>query len=173
MTASMNLREKRIFFAALLVAGFFALDRLGVLPSQTESGGLTQRLAREEIALARERRLLSEREEIMRSYKNFFSRAPVPREGDDRTVLLGEIEALARRSRVTLTDMKPRTEGGGTSFVVSIQTEGSWRSFCSFLLAVEESPHLLKVDKGTVRAKNDDSTDVEAQLTISRKSTES
>ena len=167
MSRPLHPRERKILAAVAGLLALFAADRFLLRGGFRAGEGLESLVLREEASLARERRLLEDREEIVRRHKRLSEDSSSGRAPQASTTeLLSEVEGLARRHGLNLLDMKPQPGTKNEPPSLSIQAEGGWEALSSFLLAVEGPSSFLRAERGTVRLKGDPSSRIEARLTI-------
>lgn len=170
MMSRLKGREKNILLAAAALLALFILDKQLVRGRAGAGDSLGRLVAREEASLSRELRLIARRGEIMELHKRLLhGKKDIPAQ-DEATAMLSDVETLARKHRISLQDMKPgRAANPGESSSLSIQAEGGWESLSAFLLAIDDSPALLQVEKVTLRLKGKEPGLLETQLLIRRR----
>jgi len=135
--------------AAFLLAVF--LDNLVIKPINARVKVLSTEIKAGEAQLSRYLRNLSRKDGVLEEYQKYIKY--VKRGGSDEeetAKILGEIETLARKSNLTLADMKPRMPraiGFYKEYTVEIETEGDMSSFIQFLYQLNNSTQLLRAEK--------------------------
>jgi Tfp pilus assembly protein PilO len=131
-----------------LAAAF--LDRLIINPLRIRFYRLDQQIKISEKQLGGDLRNLKQKDLISEEYEKYLPY--IKRSGSDEEEaarLLGEIEALARKSSVYLVDMKPRRPKETEvykEYAVEIEAEGQMESLVSFMHQVNASSQLLRIE---------------------------
>lgn len=136
-----------IAFAFLALA---FLDRLLISPIRTRFNALNQQIRIGEKQLGSDMRNINQKKFISEEYEQYLPY--VRRSGSDEeevAKILGEIEALARKSSVYLVDMKPRKPRDVEfykEYTVEIEAEGYMESLVSFIYQLNTSSQLLRIE---------------------------
>lgn len=136
-----------VAFAFLALA---SLDRLLISPVRTKFNALNQQIRISEKQLGGDMRNINQKKFIGEEYEQYLPY--VRRSGSDEeevAKILGEIEALARKSSVYLVDMKPRKPREVKfykEYTVEIEAEGYMESLVSFIYQLNTSSQLLRVE---------------------------
>lgn len=134
-------------FAFLAVA---FLDRLLISPIRIKFNALNGQIRISEKQLGSDMRNINQKEFISEEYEQYLPY--VRRSGSDEeevAKILGEIEALARKSSVYLVDMKPRKPRDVEfykEYTVEIEAEGYMESLMSFIYQLNTSSQLLRIE---------------------------
>ena len=136
-----------VAFAFLALA---FLDRLLISPIRTKFNALNLQIRISEKQLGGDMRNINQKKFIGEEYEQYLPY--IRRSGSDEeevAKILGEIEALARKSSVYLVDMKPRKPREVEfykEYTVEIEAEGYMESLMSFIYQVNTSSQLLRIE---------------------------
>lgn len=158
-----------------IAAGFLALaflDRLIINPVRSRFHRLNLQIRISEKQLGGDLRNLNQKGAITGQYEEYLQY--VKRSGSDEeevAKILGEIEALARKSSVYLVDMKPRKPREADfykEYTVEIETEGQMPALVNFLHQLNTSGQLLRVEKLRLSLTKSGSSVLKASMLITR-----
>lgn len=158
-----------ISFVFLAVAFF---DRLIVSPIRTRFHRLDQQIKISEKQLGSDLRNLNQKGRISEEYEKYF--LYIRRSGSDEEEaarILGEIEALARKSSVYLVDMKPRKPKETEvykGYAVEIEAEGQMESLVNFMHQVNTSSQLLRIETLRLTPTKTESDILKASMLITK-----
>lgn len=131
-----------------LAAAF--LDRLMIHPLRIRFHRLDQQIRISEKQVGGDVRNVRQKDLVSEEYERYLPY--IKRSGSDEEEaarLLGEIEALARKSSVYLVDMKPRRPRETEvykEYAVEIEAEGQMEPLMGFMHQVNTSPQLLRIE---------------------------
>ncbi len=155
---------------AFLVMAF--LDRLLISPIRARFNALNQQVRISEKQLGSDMRNINQKEFISEEYEQYLPY--IRRSGSDEeevAKILGEIEALARKSSVYLVDMKPRKPRDVEfykEYTVEIEAEGYMESLMSFIYQLNTSSQLLRVETLRLNLTKGDSNILSASMLITK-----
>lgn len=168
MTVSLQRREKWIFAIAAGFIVLFAVDKLAVRGKAGAEMSLSQRIQREEAALARDNRLIRDRKEILKAYGVLSGRTGSRASKAEGTRLLSDLETLARQNGMTLKGLKPTPSKRSDLFSAALLAEGDWAAASAFVLALEDPSLGLRVGEADIKLKSSEARRVEVRLALSR-----
>lgn len=156
--------------AAFLLAVF--LDNLVIKPISARVKVLNMEIKTSEAQLSRYLRNLNRKDEVLKEYQKYIKYVKNGGSDEEETAkILGEIEALARKSSLTLADMKPRTPraiGFYKEYTVEIEVEGSMDSITNFLYQLNTSSQLLRTEKVRLYPKKKGSSAIKGLILVTK-----
>ena len=144
-------KEKIGLSLAFAVMAIALLDRLIINPVRIRFQRIDQEIKISEKQLAYDLRNVHQKDRIARQFDEYVEY--VQRSGSDEeevAKILGEIESMARQSKVYLANMKPQTPKEidfYKEYAVEIDTKGEISSLITFLHQLNTSTQLLRVEK--------------------------
>ena len=90
---------------------------------------------------------------------------------EEQTKILGEIEELARKTSVSIANMKPLTPRATDfykTYEVSLEVEGDMESMVNFIYQISQSGQLLRAEKVSLNLKEKDSKMVKGALSVTK-----
>jgi Tfp pilus assembly protein PilO len=171
--AHLSKREKTIFYAVLGLAGFALFCLLIVFPIYFKISSLNKEIKEKTSAIAKDLRVLALRETIeaeTRKYETFLGGAKTDEE--EVTILLKEIENIARKGALYIVEMKPagirEDKNEVRRFIVNLTCEGQMEQVLGFMYSIESSSNLLSIEKYQISPKSKDSSIAQCSMTISK-----
>ena len=156
--------------AAFLLAVF--LDNVVIKPVNVGIKVLNAEIKTGEARLSRYLRNLSCKDEVLKEYQKYAKYVKKGGSDEEETAkILGEIETLARKSNLTLADMKPRMPraiGFYKEYTVEIEVEGGMKSLVSFLYQLNNSTQLLRAEKVHLYPKKKDSPVIKGLILVTK-----
>jgi len=153
----------------MLVAG---LDRLIISPIRGRFARVDQSIKISEKQLGHDLRNVHLKDQIAEEFEKYVEY--VERSGSDEeevAKILGEIESLARQSKVYLVDVKPqspKTIDFYKEFSVEIEAEGEIADLTTFLHHINMSAQLLRVEKLRLNAKESENKMLKSSMLITK-----
>ena len=147
----LSAKEKLGLSLAFAVMAIALLDRLIIGPVRVRFQRINQAIKTSEKQLAHDLRNVHQKGQISKQFDKYVEY--VQRSGSDEeevAKILGEIESLARQSKVYLANMKPQTPKEidfYKEYAVEIEAEGEISSLVAFLYQLNMSTQLLRVEK--------------------------
>ena len=144
-------KEKIGLSLAFAVMAIALLDRLIISPVRERFRRINQEIRISEKQLAHDLRNVHQKDQIAKLFDKYVEY--VQRSGSDEeevAKILGEIESLARGSKIYLANMKPQTPKEidfYKEYAVEIDAEGEIASLITFLHQLNTSTQLLRVEK--------------------------
>jgi len=165
MTLSkLSKKEKIGLIIALLILTCALLDRMVINPINTRFRGLSREIGIAEKQLGRHLRNLMSKGDITKRYAKYVMYVKkIGSDEEDVAKVLAEIEALARRSGVSLSDIKPKTPKDISfykQYTVEVEANGDMNSIVHFLYQLNSSNQLLRAEKLRLSMKERESSSV-------------
>ena len=165
-------REKMTLYIASGVVALLLLDKLIVYPIYSSMRSLDNEITGKELTLKRDLRIIAQKDKIASEDSKYSSFVTAPKtEQEAVTALLKEIEGLAGKSSVYLTDMKPagtKDIGGNKKYMVALTCEGKMEQITGFIYNVESSDKLLSVEKYQITPKSKDTDTAQCNMSVSQ-----
>ena len=158
-----------IAFAFMAIA---FLDRLLISSIRGKFQQINQAIKISEKQLGHDLRNVHQRDQISQKFEKYVQY--VQRSGSDEeevAKILGEIESLARQSKVHLADMKPQTPKEidfYKEYSIEIEAEGEIASLTTFLHQLNTSSQLLRVEKLRLSSRKKGSKMLKASMLITK-----
>lgn len=165
-------KEKIGLSVAFVFLALAFLDRLLISPVRTKFNALNLQIRISEKQLGGDMRNINQKKFIGEEYEQYLPY--IRRSGSDEeevAKILGEIEALARKSSVYLVDMKPRKPREVEfykEYTVEIEAEGYMESLMSFIYQLNTSSQLLRVETLRLNLTKGDSNVLSASMLITK-----
>ncbi|MDP8298192.1 MAG: hypothetical protein RAP41_08475 [Candidatus Orphnella occulta] len=163
-------RERYILYISAIVVVVVFFDRIVIKPLIGRIEKLNKEIVIYEKRLQRSLYLLSQEELITSEHKKYTKDIKqVSSEGEEKSRLLAEIEETARKSSVSLKDVKlGSTEKAGsyTKYTVEIIAESKVAYLVDFIYQLESSVRLLKIRSFYLVPIKEHSKTIRAQMTI-------
>jgi Tfp pilus assembly protein PilO len=156
-------------FAVMAIALF---DRLIISPIKLRFQRIDRAIKINEKQLAHDLRNVHQRDQIARQFDKYVEY--VQRSGSDEeevAKILGEIESMARQSKIYLANMKPQTPKEidfYKEYTVEIEAEGKIGALVTFLHQLNTSTLLLRVEKLRLSSIKKGDTTLRASMLIMR-----
>ncbi|MCK4859624.1 MAG: hypothetical protein KAS87_03580 [Candidatus Omnitrophica bacterium] len=168
-------KEKTLFYTIIALLAIFFLRSFMFIPFADKLFSLKQKIYLEEANFKKGLILLAQKENIERDYKNY--RPYLNIKGSDEEIaanLLREIEQLAQRAELSLTDMQPQTQKkkkdkkeGYKEYDVQLRFESHIDKIAGFLYYLHNSDFLLRVKKLSLKRKDKESELLKGDMLIS------
>ena len=169
---SLNPRERIIVVAAISVILLRSLYNLALIPYLKKLTSLDQEILNTENKLNKNRRLLSRKADMEKTFQDFSPEADKGKDSAGKqqvTRILIEIEQLAGKSNVQINDIKPLPLKNNEYFdelIVQLRLESGLKEIADFLYQVRESPEILTVENLQLNVKSSDSNLLDGYLEI-------
>ncbi len=140
-------RERRVVFIAAVVIGSWVVIAWVVEPLWQRAKQLEQQVAAQALKLEKLSDLLAKRDSIEQAYQAVSGYLADEGEGQGPAILLGELEALARRANVQI-NLKPRPikrRGEVSRLGVELDLQATQAQLFSFLDALLGMPKLIEL----------------------------
>jgi Tfp pilus assembly protein PilO len=165
-------KEKVWMFFSVVFVCLVIMDRLILTPINERVREINREIKINEAQLAVGMRNLKQKVPITEEYKKYASYLKSPGSDEEKTTsILSEIENLAKKSAVSLADMKPQPPKKidfYKMYTVEVRAEGSMEALVNFLYQLNLSPQLLRAEKVRLNLKEKDSAVVAASVLITK-----
>ncbi len=165
-------REKAILYGTVFVVSLVLLDRLIVSPIFSMIGSLGKEIHEKESNIKKNVRMLAEKDRIKAEsakYNTFLGTAGS--EEEEATSILKEIETIASKDSVYLSDMKPgvtKNMGLSRKYTINLNCEAQMEDLAKFMFDIENSSKLLTIDKYEISPKSKDLSIASCSMAVSR-----
>ena len=168
--SGLSKRERALVYATVVVVFLVSMERLVYHPIGSRLNELEQEILVTENQLRRNVRELAAGEAVRAAYAAYAPNASKARSAEEEmALLLNEIEGLARKSGLSLVNMKPKPAGrsdAGKQYPVEVELESPMAPLMKFLHSLHGSKHLLRVQQLRLVPKGGRSADVKVYLLI-------
>lgn len=165
-------RERRILYLAIVVGLFSLFCNFLLEPAVKHWRDVNQQVASKEAKLKKNLKIVSQKEVIEVAFEKYAGYAKMEgSEEEEMAVLLSEIERLASRSVVRITDIKPqpiRDMKFYKRFNVECEAEATIGELSAFLYELQNSPQLLKVERLQINTKSTQSSLLKSYILITK-----
>ena len=165
-------RERIILYVTVIFVFFGLMDGLVYKPIMRHFNELEEKIISQENELRKNIRYLAAREIILNRYSAYAAHA-VTSGGDEEEIasLLNEIEELARKSGLSLVNMKPKpatTTEFGKQYPLEVEMETQMAQLIKFIHGLHSSKYILGVKKLRLVPKGKQSAQVKGYLVINK-----
>jgi Tfp pilus assembly protein PilO len=147
--SKLSKREKTFVYATALIVFFAAVDRLVYYPIVNHFNELDQEILMQEEQIRKNWRSLAVREAVLKSFSAYEGYALTAGSDEEEVAnLLNEIEALARKTGLSLINVKPKPltkEEVWKRYPVEVEVETEWAPLFKFIYELYSSKFLLRV----------------------------
>jgi hypothetical protein len=173
LLSGLSKREKTILYTAIIALSLVALDKLIVFPVFSKIKSLDSAIKEGESGIARDMRMLAQKEKIILETKKYASYLNSPEsEEEAMTSFLKEVENLANKSSLYIIDMKPmgvKAEKDNTKkYQLVLTCEGQMQQLIEFIYNIENLNALLNIERYQISPKNKDTGTVQCSITIAK-----
>lgn len=156
--AHLSKRERNILYFCLSLTLVFLTYNFIFEPAQKKIDDLNQKVEVKKVKLEKNLSVLSRKEMIERRYAK-YSKSLQARGTDEEELaaFLSEIENLAQKNGLHISDMKPRpakTVDFYKKFTVDLQADGDIKQITQFIYQLQNDPKLLRVDRLRLETKS-------------------
>jgi len=165
-------KEKYLSFAVIILTLSFSLERLLFHPLAAKLDTLNQEIESEELRLKKALTLQGQKEEILKEYEKYKHYLKIEASSREEVVakLLKQIEMMARKSKVSLVDIKPQPQpkkmGDYRKYNIEIDLGASMDEIVDFFYRLQESGLLLRVEKFSLSSKDEYADILKAKMVI-------
>lgn len=163
-------RERILVYATVIIVLLASTERLVFHPIVSRFKELDEEILLKERQLRKNLRDVAARETV-RNASSLYANYALSAGSDEEVMarLLNEIEGLARKSGLSLANMKPRPAGKtdvGKQYPVEVEVEAEMASLMKFIHGLHSSKHLLRVKQLRLVPKGSRTAQVNAYLLI-------
>ena len=164
-------RERYIAYIATIVIVLFLFNRVMLRPIVNKLNDLNQEIVIQEKKLEKSLNILLHEDLIDTNYKKYVQNLKQTQSDEEEIAgLLSEIEKIAKKSGVFLSDIKPlpvKKIDYYKEYFIELETESDISSLIDFTYQLEKSPRLLRVEKFHLVPKKEKASLLKAQMSIS------
>lgn len=165
-------REKAIFYFCLAIAFAFLSYSFIILPVQKKLEELNQKIEAKRIKLEKNSLSLERKEKIEERYNKYAKNLQLKgTEEEEVATFLSEIESLAQKNSVRVSDMKPRPSKKVDfykKFTIDLGAEGDIKQITQFIYQIQSATQLLRVDKLRLETKSSQTQNLKSYMSISK-----
>ena len=151
--------ERLLLAACVVLVALAFLNHFAFVPMVNRMLSLKKEIRKEELSLARNRRIVARQSEIRKRYESRMESVKISASREEEVALfLKEIDGLSRKAKIKIVDLKPREVRVYEHFnksVVDIEFEANQSSLAVFLFELAESPLGISIEQLTVSAKTE------------------
>lgn len=170
--SNLSNREKRLFYFTITLILIWIVQRFAIKPIFVKWKEIDEKIAVSSLKLEKNTKIISRKERIKREYENYASSVKMEgTEEEEMAKFLTEIESLASKSSVRITDIKPRPIKRVQIFkkyIVELEAEGDISQLSKFIYDIQNSSQLLKVDKFSLGTKGAGTNLLKCHLLVSK-----
>lgn len=165
-------REKTIFYACLAAAFTFTTYNFLLMPISKKMEELSQKIEAKKVKLEKSSLILGKKGKIEERYNKYVDNLRLKGTDEEEVAaFLSEIESLAQKNNVRISDMKPRPSKKidfYKKFTVDLEAEGDINQITQFIYQIQDTPQLLRVDKLRLETKSSQSQALKSYMSISK-----
>ncbi|MFQ5796859.1 MAG: type 4a pilus biogenesis protein PilO [Candidatus Bipolaricaulia bacterium] len=165
-------REKTIVYVTAVIVFFGLVDRLVYYPIVNHFKELDQEILIQEKQLRTNWRHLAAQEAVRKAYSAFDGYALTAGSDEEEVAsLLNEIEGLARKTGLSLANVKPKPltkKEYWKQYPVEIEVETEWAPLIKFIHGLTSSKYLLRVKHLRLMPKGKRTTRIRGYLIINK-----
>lgn len=169
----LNPREKKIFYVVMALV-VFMIGYHGVWqPILNKSASLDDEIFAAEMRLRKAKTLLRQRDDVLEEAKKYPNLAKMDAGTDEAEIakLLNLIEQTARKTGITLADVKPepvQSDKMTKRYRVELDAEAGLEQLMEFIYELESSPELLKIERVETAPREDNPSAMRTSLAVTR-----
>ncbi len=165
-------RERLILYVTVIVIFFGLMQRLVYRPIMGHFNELEEKILSQEDQLSKNMRYLAAREIIVNRYSAYAAHAVTSGVDEEEIAsLVNEIEGLARKSGLSLVNMKPKPATAtefGKQYPLEVEVETQMAQLIKFIHGLHSSKYILGVKKLRLVPKGKKSAQVKGYLLINK-----
>ena len=169
---NLSKREGRLFYLTLAVVVVWIAQAFIVKPLAVKWKRLNDQIAADSLKLEKSERLVGRKDFITSEYKKAASEVKMAGSAEEEMAgFLTEIESLANATGVHLNEIKPlpvKKLDLYKKFYADLELEGEMAQISAFMRRVQDSPHLLAIDKLTLGSKQAGTNTLKCRIVISK-----
>jgi Tfp pilus assembly protein PilO len=169
---NLSKRESRLFFLTLAVIIVWAGQAFLVKPVSSKWKRLDDEIAADTLKLEKSERMIRRGKSIKGDYEKAAASIKMSgTEEEEMAKFLTEIESLANSTGVHINEIKPLPTQKPSlyrKFYADLELEGEMAQISGFMRSVQNSPHLLAIDKLSLSSKQAESSLLLCRIVISK-----
>jgi len=165
-------RERTIFYLTVGIVSLVLIDRMILSPILDKVSSLGETIQEKEEAIEQSLLIVNQEKRIEGEsdlYASFLSKPQV--EEKAITAFLKEVETIAKKSSIYLTDIKPSSkevEGAVVHYFVKLNFEAQMEQVFNFFYNVTNFDQLIKIEDYQIRPKTEGSSVIACSISISK-----
>ena len=165
-------RERTIFYVTVTIISLVFLDRTMLSPILDKVSSLGEAIQAKEDAIEQSLLIVNQEERIEGEsglYASFLSKPQEEKKAI--TAFLKEVETLAKKSSIYLTDIKPsgkEVDGDVVQYLVKLNFEAQMEEVFNFFYNVTNFERLIKIENYQIRPKTEGSSVIACSISISK-----
>ncbi|MFC1646234.1 type 4a pilus biogenesis protein PilO [Candidatus Omnitrophota bacterium] len=172
LKSSISKRERTIFSITILVISLSIIYSFILEPLYKEYTELNQEINTRHVQLAKNIRLLREKDIVRQEFKKYSHRLKVERSDEEEmATVLTEIEKIGNSTGIYLSDVKPQKIKDMDFYkvmIVEIRFQGAMQTLSKFIYELQNSALLLKASRLQINSKGAGQQLIEGVIQISR-----
>jgi Tfp pilus assembly protein PilO len=165
-------RERTIFYVTVGVISLVLLDRMVLSPILAKINSLGETIQAKEEAIERSLLIVTQEKRI-EGEKNLYSTYLSKPQAEEKTItaFLQDVETLAKKSSIYLTDIKPSgkgAEGEVVQYFVKLSFEAQMEQVFNFFYNVSSFENLIRIEDYQIRPKSEGSSIIVCSISISK-----
>jgi hypothetical protein len=170
--SKLSKREKMVLPLAVFALSAWLIDMVVVKPLLKKNETLDAQIAAREAEIRKDMRIMAQKRRIeiqQATYRPYVGAQSS--ENEEFTILLKEVDTLARDNKVYVVDLKPtgtKVTADSTKYLVNLNIEAEAGDLVRFMYALEDSKKLMTVEKYQITPKSGDSQTAKCSLLISK-----
>jgi len=169
---NLSKREGALFYLTLAVIVLWAGQAFLLKPVSTKWKRLDEEIAADRLKLEKSERLIGKGSSITSDYETAAADAKMAGSAEEEMAkFLTEIEALANATGIHINEIKPlptKKFGLYRKFYADLELEGGMAQISGFMRKMQDSPHLLAIDKLSLSSKEAGSNLLRCGMVISK-----
>ena len=165
-------RERTIFYVTVTIVSLVFLDRTMLSPILDKVSSLGEAIQAKEDAIEQSLLIVNQEERIEGESSLYTSFLSQPQEEEKAiTAFLKEVEMLAKKSSIYLTDIKPsgkEVDGDVVQYLVKLNFEAQMEEVFNFFYNVTNFERLIKIENYQIRPKTEGSSVIMCSISISK-----
>ena len=165
-------REKFIIYLCLTTVFIFLIYNFALEPVYKKTQNLNQKIEAKKIQLRKDFLALNKKQKIEERYNKYSQNLKLTGTDEEEiAAFLTEIESLAQKNGVRISDMKPRPSKAVDfykKFTVDLEAEGDIKQITQFIYQLQSTPQLLRVDRLRLETESRQSQSLKSYMLISK-----
>ncbi|HNX91790.1 MAG TPA: hypothetical protein PKY78_01270 [Candidatus Omnitrophota bacterium] len=165
--------EKKIFYIACIIIGVALFDRVIIGPIAKETTVIGDKISSETNMIKQNVLILRYKDAILDKYVmygKYFTKKGLTEE-EMIAEFLNEIEELAAKSKVSLTNINPvntEQKGENVLYTLTVECSATMNDFINLIYGIDNTKKLLRVVSFNIAPKDRDSYSVKASIKIEK-----
>ena len=169
---NLSMRERKLFYITVIAIILWTCQALVIKPLSIKWRQLDDKLAADRLKLEKGERLIAKKNSITDDYGKLASTAKMAGSAEEEmAVFLTEIESLGNTTGVHINEIKPlpmKQFELYRKFYADLELEGEISQISDFMRNIQDSPHMLVIDKLSLGSKQAGTSSLKCRVTISK-----